>query len=218
MAGHNTARIPTAEQPPSTVDAPYAPLSKSKPLAEFEKIQDLYTHNTKDKFFVQRLTQRVYWIGGNFYCHIFYVGDKGVLLFDAPEGVPAPHILEAVASVTDLPITAITYSHSHADHIISARGVVEDAEAKGRKVRIIATEKTKNKMATFKSGLLPATESVSWPKGSFDFEGKTFEYDGFVYGCHCDDNGIWLLKDENVAYGADIMNGDQVSETTSSAP
>lgn len=199
-------------EPQSTVNAKYVELSTTKALGDNEKIAHLFDHNTDTPYFVQRLSERAYFIGGGFYAAAFYVGDKGVLLFDGPEGIPGENLLAGIAQVTDLPVTAITYSHNHADHIISAKAVIDAMRAAGREVRLISSVQTADKMERFKTSLPRPTETVSWPNGSFEFEGATFEFHGFVHACHCDDAGVWLLKDEKVAYVPDLMNGDQVSQ------
>ena len=55
---------------------------------------------------------------------MFYVGEKGVLLFDPVENA-GEKILKAILEVTKLPVTTIVYSHAHADHISSAPVIVE---------------------------------------------------------------------------------------------
>lgn len=60
----------------------------------------------------------IYWITEGIYQALFAVTDDGVIVIDAPPSIPG--ISEAIASVTDAPITHVIYSHSHADHIAGA--------------------------------------------------------------------------------------------------
>ena len=53
---------------------------------------------------------------------MFLVYDRGVVVVDAPPDYAA-HIPQAIAEVSDKPITHIIYSHSHIDHIAGARGL-----------------------------------------------------------------------------------------------
>ena len=101
---------------------------------------------------VQRLSERAYFYGGGFYTTTFYVGDTGVLVFDPPEG-QGEHLLQAISQVTSLPVTAIAYSHGHADHMIGAPAILlEAASAAGvEHVRIISSTETVTKMALVKS-------------------------------------------------------------------
>ncbi|KAL6405638.1 hydrolase [Ilyonectria robusta] len=208
MPQHNHATI-GATQPLSTVNATYAEVSSKRILGPGEKIKDLWYLNTTKPYFLQRLSERAYFFGGGFYTTTFYVGDKGVLLLDAPEK-QGKNILQAIAEVTNLPVTAIVYSHNHADHIISAKEVLEASNAAGvEQVRIIASTETDAKMKLLKCTLPPPTETVDWPSGSFQFEDVTVQLSGFTRGAHCDDAGAWLLVQEKVVHLPDLLNGDQ---------
>jgi glyoxylase-like metal-dependent hydrolase (beta-lactamase superfamily II) len=61
-------------------------------------------------------------ITDNAYQSMFLVYDRGVVVIDAPPGYAA-HIPQAIAEVSDKPITHIIYSHSHIDHIGGAKGL-----------------------------------------------------------------------------------------------
>ncbi len=76
-----------------------------------EKIENLFTRNMKQPYVLQKLTDRSYYFQRFFYSTTFYVGDKGVLLFDALEG-RGQHILQAIREVTLLPVTTIVYRTS----------------------------------------------------------------------------------------------------------
>src|SRR5690606_18259862 len=69
---------------------------------------------------VQRLTARTYWITVGPIQATAYVGDRGVLLIDCGGHLGAPEadaFVDAVASITPLPITHLVYSHPHTDHV-----------------------------------------------------------------------------------------------------
>lgn len=84
---------------------------------------------------IQELGRGLYMVTDNAYQSMFLVYESGVVVVDAPPGYSA-HIREAIAEVTDLPITHVVYSHSHTDHI----GGVTDL---GGTPIIIAQEETK---------------------------------------------------------------------------
>lgn len=65
---------------------------------------------------LQDLGSGLYMITDNVYQSMFLVYAGGVVVVDAPPTVAA-HIPQAIAEVSDKPITHIIYSHSHADHI-----------------------------------------------------------------------------------------------------
>ncbi|MCA4331672.1 MBL fold metallo-hydrolase [Acinetobacter baumannii] len=127
-----TIDIPEA---PSTVHAVYVSQSSKKVLNPSEKIDRLYNRNLQQEYVLQRMTEHTYFFQSQFYGTMFYVGEKGVLLFDPVENA-GEKILKAILEVTKLPVTTIVYSHAHADHISSAPVIVEASKKAGVKVRI----------------------------------------------------------------------------------
>jgi glyoxylase-like metal-dependent hydrolase (beta-lactamase superfamily II) len=69
------------------------------------------------------------------YQSMFLVYESGVVIIDAPPSF-SEHIPQAIAEVSDKPITHIIYSHSHNDHIGGAGRFMGNAI-------IIAQEETK---------------------------------------------------------------------------
>jgi glyoxylase-like metal-dependent hydrolase (beta-lactamase superfamily II) len=197
------------DEPPSTVNATYVDPSVTEPLPPGAKLAHLFALNATRPYYLQRLTAHTYFFGGGFYTATFYVGDQGVLVFDPPEGQGA-HLVQAIAEVTNLPVTAIVYSHNHADHMIGAREILEASAVAGvRDVRVIASTETVSLMKLLKCTMPPVTETVAWPKGTFEFEGLTVELHGFVKAAHADDASALLLVQEEVAHIPDLINGDQ---------
>jgi glyoxylase-like metal-dependent hydrolase (beta-lactamase superfamily II) len=62
----------------------------------------------------------LFMITDNAYQSMFLVYDGGVVVLDTPQAYAAK-IGQAIAEVTDKPITHLIYSHSHADHIGGAK-------------------------------------------------------------------------------------------------
>lgn len=206
-AGAQTAAVADAPSPHGAVR--YVAPSATRKLAPGERIERLYARNNADQFVLQRLTGRTYFVQHHSYGTTFYVGDRGVLLFDALEGL-TPMVLAAIRSVTPLPVAAVVYSHDHADHIGHVDSVVAaTVRATGRRPRIIASQATVDKQAYLGSALPKATTVVPWPRGSFRFEGLTVELHGFTRAAHADDHGVWLLRGERVAHLPDLVNADQ---------
>ncbi len=83
---------------------------------------------------LQDLGSGLYMITDNAIQSMFLVYDRGVVVIDAPQTLAA-HIPQAIAEVSDKPITHMIYSHSHADHIGGAKAL-------GGKPVIIAHEET----------------------------------------------------------------------------
>jgi len=77
-------------------------------------------------YFVEELGDGLYWITEGTYQIMFLTTGEGVIVVDAPPSI-GDKILQAIAEVTDEPITHVIYSHSHADHIAAASMYPEDA-------------------------------------------------------------------------------------------
>lgn len=71
---------------------------------------------------LQDLGSGLYMVTDNAYQSMFLVYDSGVVVVDAPPSY-ADHIKQAIAEVSDKPITHLVYSHSHADHIAGAKAL-----------------------------------------------------------------------------------------------
>jgi glyoxylase-like metal-dependent hydrolase (beta-lactamase superfamily II) len=67
----------------------------------------------------QELGDGLYWLTDGTYQTMFLTTGEGVIIVDAPPTM-GQNLLNAVASVTDEPITHVIYSHSHGDHIGAA--------------------------------------------------------------------------------------------------
>ena len=197
-----------SQQHPSTVGATYVEPSAERMLKPGTKIGDLFKRNMTQPYVLQRLSQRVWWAQAFNYGTVFYVGDKGVLIFDTLEGV-YDNISKAVAAVTEQPIVAAVYPHYHADHIGDIAKYVDAATRRGIDLRIIASSKTRDSMELAKSSFPRPTEILKWPRDSFDFEGLTVELHGFEWAAHSDDHSAWLLKQERVIHSPDLINPDQ---------
>ncbi|MGG7566804.1 MBL fold metallo-hydrolase [Rhodovulum sp. DZ06] len=189
---------------PSTVGATYRAESATVALAPGEKIETLFTKNMTQPYILQKLTDRVYFYQGGFYGTVFYVGAERVLLFDALEG-QGPGLLEAIGSVTDLPVAAIVYSHNHADHINDAPKIL--AAFPG--AQVIATEATAAQMARLGSAHPAPTEVIGAEEASFLFEGLEVGVVRAADDAHAHDHAIFVLNGEGVVHVPDVINPDQ---------
>jgi glyoxylase-like metal-dependent hydrolase (beta-lactamase superfamily II) len=115
--------------------------------------------------------------------------------------------VKAIASVTSLPVTAICYSHFHADHIGGARKLVTSLAASPR---VIASEHTAVWMERFGSDLPRPTDVLRWPDGGIEFEGVTLRLHGLPRPGHAPDHAVFLLAEERVGHSADLINIDQL--------
>src|SRR6266446_10397679 len=71
---------------------------------------------------LQDLGNGLYLITDNAIQSMFLVYERGVVVIDAPQNL-AVYIPQAIAEVSDKPITHLIYSHSHADHIGGAKAL-----------------------------------------------------------------------------------------------
>jgi glyoxylase-like metal-dependent hydrolase (beta-lactamase superfamily II) len=209
MALMSSALAQAPQEAPSTVGARYVEPRRKTPIKPGERIDTLFTRNMKQPYVLQRLSDRSYYFQRFFYSTTFYIGDKGVLLFDALEGRGA-QILQAIREVTPLPVTTIVYSHFHVDHVGDGKFWVDEAQKAGIKLRIVASKETADKMAFMNSRLPKPTQVLSGLKGIFRFENLTVEMHRFAKPAHTNDHSVWLLKEQKVAHSPDLLNPDQL--------
>lgn len=193
----------------STVNASYVEPSAEKIISPSDKLNNLFERNMSQPYILQKIGERTYYVQRYFYSTTFYVGDKGVLLFDAPEGL-GKYLLQAIRDVTPLPVTALVYSHYHVDHIGDSPFWNDEAKKEGVNLRIIASKATAEKMQFMNSRLPVATQVLSKKDDQFKFEKQTIELHRFVKAGHTDDHSVWLLKQEKVAHSPDLLNPDQL--------
>ena len=193
----------------STVNASYVEPSAEKIISPSDKLNNLFERNMSQPYILQKIGERTYYVQRYFYSTTFYVGDKGVLLFDAPEG-RGKYLLQAIRDVTPLPVTALVYSHYHVDHIGDSPFWNDVAKKEGVNLRIIASKATAEKMQFMNSRLPVATQVLSKKDDQFKFEKQTIELHRFVKAGHTDDHSVWLLKQEKVAHSPDLLNPDQL--------
>ncbi|WP_411647166.1 MBL fold metallo-hydrolase [Escherichia coli] len=193
----------------STVNASYVEPSAEKIISPSDKLNNLFERNMSQPYILQKIGERTYYVQRYFYSTTFYVGDKGVLLFDAPEG-RGKYLLQAIRDVTPLPVTALVYSHHHVDHIGDSPFWNDEAKKEGVNLRIIASKATAEKMQFMNSRLPVATQVLSKKDDQFKFEKQTIELHRFVKAGHTDDHSVWLLKQEKVAHSPDLLNPDQL--------
>ena len=70
-------------------------------------------------YLVEEIRDGLYWATEGAYQVMFLTTGEGVIVVDAPPSI-GEKVLQAVADVTNEPITHVVYSHSHADHIGAA--------------------------------------------------------------------------------------------------
>jgi glyoxylase-like metal-dependent hydrolase (beta-lactamase superfamily II) len=194
------------EEPVSITGASYVEPSAAEPIKPGQRVAHLFPRAVMDEYVLQRVTARVWWVSRHFYGSLFYVGTRGVLLLDPFLG-GAEATLKAIASVTDLPVTAVVYSHFHADHVGGARRLFELLPTPPR---VIASSHTLAWMAHFGSDLPMPNDVLDWPDGAISFEDVTLRLHGLPRPGHAPDHSVFLLAEERVGHSADLINIDQL--------
>ena len=110
-------------EPPGAPGTPYADMPVIAPIgARIGKYLDVPEQakgppiDPAKGYRVQDLGRGLFMITDNAYQSMFLVYETGVVVIDAPPNY-ASHIGEAIAGITNKPITHLIYSHAHIDHI-----------------------------------------------------------------------------------------------------
>jgi glyoxylase-like metal-dependent hydrolase (beta-lactamase superfamily II) len=77
-------------------------------------------------YLVEEIRDGLYWATDGSYQVMFLTTGEGVILVDAPPSL-GPNLVQAIADVTDEPVTYFVYSHHHADHVGAAGQFAETA-------------------------------------------------------------------------------------------
>ncbi len=195
------------DEPASTTGASYVEPSATELIKPGQRVAHLFPRSVMEEYVLQRVTERVWWVSRHFYGSLFYVGTRGVLLLDPFLG-GADATVKAIASVTDLPVTAVVYSHFHSDHVGGARRLFELLAA--APPRVVASEHTAIWMERFGSDLPRPADVLEWPSGALSFEDVTLRLHGLPRPGHAPDHAVFLLEEERVGHSSDLINIDQL--------
>ncbi len=148
-----------------------------------------------DGYDVQEIADGVYHLAGFSHTTMFIVTGDGVIAVDAPP-VLEDHYLDAVASVTDEPITHLIYTHSHMDHI-GAASIFTDVE-------IIAHAATAENLQRHNDPNRPVPTVTFEDSFTLELGTKTVELD-YRGPIHSEGNIFIYLPDEKVLMLVDII-------------
>lgn len=88
-----------------------------------------------------KVTDRIYQIRGFDLANISFIqGDTGWIIFDplTAKETAAAALKFINEKIGERPVVAVVYSHSHADHFGGVRGVIDEADVRSGKVKVIA--------------------------------------------------------------------------------
>ncbi len=152
------------------------------------------------KWYVQRLTDRSYFMICNAFATTAFVGDEGVLLIDASNTVVPADMFAAIKQFTDLPVRAIAYSHTHSDHNGGAVRLQKALKEQGIELRIIASESAAREIKIHKNNIAPPTEVVADGRSTFQFEKWEFVLGTPVVSAHSAADSYVLTPDGVIMY------------------
>lgn len=174
-------------------------------LAPGTYIPDLAQRRLAEPYVLQRLSDRTYLVAVGSSNSVFYVGDKGVLVFD-PLAMGWGHgVLKAIASVTDLPVTGLVYSHFHMDHIGDAQIFMDAFPEEAGAMRIFASLPVADQVKLYGTPVPMPTDVIQEQQGSFKFEDLSVR-SWLTKDGHSKDNTMFLLEQEKVLIYADIVD------------
>ena len=184
----------------------YQPPSVTKIATDLQKVEGSHLERFKKAFEVQRLSENVYWVSISNYNVTVLVGDKSVLLIDAPYGA-GQQLISAIKTITDKPLSAIAYSHAHADHVGDSSVIIKTL--KNQDIAIYATKEVKDSLVSHKVTMpAPVTHIIT---DELKFEGHSFkvfnDFDG-----HTPDNTAFLIEDgkRSILHAIDLIHPDQL--------
>ena len=165
-------------------------------------VPELAPRRSMDPYVLQRLTERTYWVAVGSHNSLFYVGEDGVIVFDPLSAGWGQAVLQAIASVTDLPVSALVYSHFHLDHLGDAQVFVNAAASRATPLRIIATAALAAQIERYGTPIPPPTEVIEDDPGVLSFEGLRVHVQS-ARDSHSIDNSLFLLEQERVLHYVD---------------
>ena len=200
--------LPSAARadPEAAPGAPGAPYGHMPPLAPIGARVDRYLPvppedvspaiDPKKGYRLQRLGRGLYLVTDNAYQSMFLVHETGVVVVDAPPSYSA-HLKQAIAEVTDKPITHVVYSHFHIDHI----GGVTDL---GGHPIVIAHAETRRLLARAKDPKRPVPTVTFRDRYTLKVGGQTLElsYHGVA---HAPGNIFIYAPEQRVLMVVDVV-------------
>ncbi|MGB0835848.1 MAG: MBL fold metallo-hydrolase [Psychrobium sp.] len=187
-------------------DFVYKPASPTQIAAEHQKVQGSHRERFIKPYEIQRLSDSVYWVSVSNYNVTVIVGKESVLLIDAPHGT-GKKLLKAIKSITDKPLTAIVYSHAHADHVGDSGIILKELGLK--RLDIYGTQEVQDALISHKVTLpLPVNKIIT---NGLMFEGHYLKAYSSFNG-HTQDNTALIINDHGrkIIHAIDLIHPDQL--------
>jgi len=172
-------------------------LTRQLPLGHRVAVPDF---GEPGKWYVQRLTERSYWMICNAFASTVYVGEESVLVVDVSSSVNPSDMLMALRSFTELPVSTVVYSHPHTDHNAGAVRLQQLLTQQGVELRIVASESAAREISIHQNNVAPPTEIVANGRTTFSFEGRDFILGTPVASAHSPADSYVLNPDGVITY------------------
>ena len=144
------------------------------------------------------------WQGHNSF---FVTSSEGVVVIDPISTDAAAQLAREIRRVApNMPLRAIVYSHSDADHATGAN--VLRAEF-GESVPIVAHANAVDDIERTDSADLPAPDITFYDRAALRFGGRTLELH-YLGLSHSDNMIVALLTDERIAFAVDFVSNDRM--------
>ena len=152
------------------------------------------------KWYIQRLTDRTYWMICNGFATTAYVGDESVLLIDASNTLVPADMLAAIKKFTDLPVSTLVYSHMHTDHVGGSYRLQRALKKQNTDLRIVASASAAREITAHQNNAAPPTEIVSDGRSTFMFESFEFILATPIVAAHSAADSYVLTPDGVIMY------------------
>lgn len=152
------------------------------------------------KWYVQRLTDRTYWLICNAFASTVFVGDESVLVVDASNTMVPDDFIAAIRQFTDLPIRALVYSHMHTDHAGGSYRLQEALKEQGIDLRIVASASAAREIKAHQNNVAPPTEILADGRSTFMFEDFEFVLGTPIVAAHSAADSYVLTPDGVIMY------------------
>ena len=152
------------------------------------------------KWYIQRLTERSYWMICNAFASIVYVGDESVLVVDVSSSVDPTDMLSALRSFTELPVSTVVYSHPHTDHNAGTVRLQQLLAKQGIELRIVASASAAREISIHQNNVAPPTEVIPDGRSNFKFEDVDFILGTPVASAHSAADSYVLNPDGVITY------------------
>lgn len=152
------------------------------------------------KWYVQKLTDRSYFMICNAFASTVFVGDDGVLIIDASNTVVPNDMFAAIRQFTELPIKALVYSHMHTDHVGGSFRIQKALKEQGRELRIIASASAAREIKAHQNNAAPPNEVIPDGRSTFMFEKFEFVMGTPIAAAHSAADSYILTPDGVIMY------------------